>query len=428
MQLIEKTWPAMLSLVNGSSHPLPRICLLTETYYPVTGGGETQARVLAEALSARGFTVFIIARRSSQSFKTIEDVCGVTVYRIPPVGVGRWKRWGMLVWSFFILAKMRDRYDILYVSGFKALGISAVLASRLFRKICILKADSNGEMSGEFFAAGLKKLGLTQSSLMVRMFLRIRNRILRGANAFVAITSGISKELRDQGVNPELIYSITNSVDTKRFRPASQFHKYTLRQQLNFPSKEVIITYSGRLVSYKGLPLLIRIAHKIQTEHKNVGFVLVGAGGLDIHNCEVDLKDYVLNNGLEDSVYFVGEVDNVHQFLQASDIFVSPTEKDAFPVALIEAMACGLPVISTPVGGIREIITDKQDGLLVEPGDFQQLYDAVSVLIVDKALAAFLGKSAAQTVKERYSAMMVAAKYVELFRNIVGQERLVCSR
>src|SRR5262245_42502908 len=105
MQLIEKTGPVVLSSVNGSSHSLPRICLMTETYYPVTGGGETQARVLAEALSANHFTVFIIARRSSQSFKAIEDVCGVTVYRIRPVGVGRWKRWGMLVWSFFILAK-----------------------------------------------------------------------------------------------------------------------------------------------------------------------------------------------------------------------------------------------------------------------------------------------------------------------------------
>jgi glycosyltransferase involved in cell wall biosynthesis len=418
----------VLSLVNGSSHPLPRICLLTETYYPVTGGGETQARVLAEALSAHGFTVFIISRRSSQSFKRIEDVCGATVYRIPPVGVGRWKRWGMLVWSFFILAKMRDRYDILYVSGFKALGVSAVLASRLFRKICILKADSNGEMSGEFFAAGLKKLGLTHSSLMVRMFLRVRNRILRGANAFVAITSGVSKELKDHGVNPGLIYSITNSVDTKRFRPASKSHKYSLRQQLNLPSKEVIITYSGRLVSYKGLPLLIRVAHEIQREHKNVGFVLVGSGGIDIHNCEAELKDYVLKNGLEASIYFAGEADNVHEYLQASDIFVSPTEKDAFPLALIEAMACGLPVISTPVGGIREIITDKQNGLLVEPGNFQQLYDVVSALIVDKALSAFLGKAAAQTVQEKYSAVIVAAKYVELFRNIVGQERLVCSR
>jgi glycosyltransferase involved in cell wall biosynthesis len=423
MQLIEKTGAVVLSSVNGSSHSLPRICLMTETYYPVTGGGETQARVLAEALSANHFTVFIIARRSSQSFKAIEDVCGVTVYRIRPVGVGRWKRWGMLVWSFFILAKMRGRYDILYVSGFKALGVSAVLASRLFRKICILKADSNGEMSGEFFAAGLRKLGLTHSSLMVRMFLRMRNRILRGANAFVAITSGVSKELKDHGVNPGLIYSITNSVDTKRFRPVSKVHKYSLRQQLNLPSKEVIITYSGRLVSYKGLPLLIRVVHKIQRERKNVGLVLVGAGGLDIHNCEAELKDYVVTNSLEESVYFAGEVDNVHQFLQASDIFVSPTEKDAFPVALIEAMACGLAIVSTPVGGIREIITAKQNGLLVEPGNFQQLYDALCTLISDPGLAGALGRAAVRTVEERYSEKIVTAKYTELFSNALRLER-----
>jgi len=406
---------------------LPSICLLTETYFPVTGGGETQARILAKHLVASGFDVFIVTRRVTRSLKKIDYIDGIPVYRIPPVGFGHLKRWGMLLASLIILARMHRCYQIVYVSGFKALGVAGVLMSKLLRKTCILKADSNGEMSGEFFAAGLKRLGLTHSSLMVRMFLRLRNRILRGANGFVAITSGVSNELKEHGVNPGLVYSITNSVDTERFRPASKAHKYCLRQLLNLPRKEVIITYSGRLVSYKGLALLMSVAHKIQTEHHNVGFVLVGSGGIDIHNCEAELKDYVVKNGLEASIYFAGEADNVQEYLQASDIFVSPTEKDAFPLALVEAMACGLPVISTPVGGIREIITDKQNGLLVEPGNFQQLYDAVSALISDKELSAFLGKAAAQTVQERYSARIVTAKYVDLFSNVARAQRLAGS-
>jgi glycosyltransferase involved in cell wall biosynthesis len=410
------------------SQPLPSICLLTETYYPLTGGGETQARSLAENLVAKGFKVFIATRRVTTSLKKVEEIGSIPIYRIRPVGLGQSKRWGMLLWALVALARMRRRYDIIYVSGFKALGVSAVLISKLLGKTCILKADSNGEMSGEFFAGGLKKLRLTPSSYVVRIFLCVRNKILRKANCFVAITSGIVAELTSQGVKPGLIYSIPNSVDAKKFCPVSISQKYSLWEKLNFPKKKMIITYSGRLVSYKGLPLLVGVAQKILREFKDVGFVLVGSGGIDIHNCEAELKEYVITNGLEDSIYFPGQVDNVHEYLQASDVFVSPTEKDAFPLALIEAMACGLPVISTPVGGIQEIITDRQNGLLVEPRNFQQLEGAICALLADTAFRGSLGKAAAHTVKERYCEEIVTAKYAELFSNALRPEGFVCSR
>jgi glycosyltransferase involved in cell wall biosynthesis len=401
-----------------TQHSLSRVCLLTETYYPLTGGGESQTRVLAASLLNRNFQVLIITRRCSDSWKEIDLVDGVSVYRIPPVGTGRFTRWFMLFWSLLALAKTRRQYDVVYVSGFKSLGLSAVLAAKLFRKACILKADSNGEMSGEFFAAGLKKFGLTPSSRIVRILLSGRNKILRSADYFVAITVGVAEELKAQSVSPSSIVSITNSVDTSKFRPVSASEKRRLRQQLVIPRKTTIVTYAGRLVSYKGLPLLLRVAEMIQSKFSEVGFVLVGSGGVDMHNCEAELKKFVKEMGLEESICFSGEVGNVHEYLQASDIFVLPSEEDAFPLALVEAMACGLPVISTPVGGIQEIITDRQNGLLVQARDFQQLFQAISELIRDPTLSASLGTAAVQTVQERYSAEIIIEKYCELFRRV----------
>jgi glycosyltransferase involved in cell wall biosynthesis len=324
----------------------------------------------------------------------------------------------MLFWSLLALAKTRSQYDVVYVSGFKSLGLSAVLAAKLLRKRCILKADSNGEMSGEFFAAGLKKFGLTPTSIIVRILLSGRNKILRGANYFVAITTGIAEELKSEGVDPSSIALISNGIDTDRFSRITAFEKQSLRQTLVIPRKGIIITYAGRLVSYKGLPLLLRVAEVIQSEFDHVGFVLIGSGGFDMHNCEDELKKFVKAKGLEESIYFAGEVDNVHEYLQASDIFVLPSEEDAFPLALVEAMACGLPVISTPVGGIKEIITDRQNGLLVQARDFQQLYQVISGLIRDPTLSASLGTAAVQTVQERYSAGIIIQKYCELFRRV----------
>ena len=407
-----------LDLKINRQDSLPRVCLLTETYYPLTGGGESQTRVLAASLRNRNFQVLIITRRCSDSWKEIDLVDGVSVYRIPPVGTGRFTRWFMLFWSLLALAKTRSQYDVVYVSGFKALGLSAVLAAKLLRKRCILKADSNGEMSGEFFAAGLKKFGLTPTSIIVRILLSGRNKILRGANYFVAITTGIAEELKSEGVDPSSIALISNGIDTDRFSRITAFEKQILRQTLVIPKKRIIITYAGRLVSYKGLPLLLRVAEVIQSEFDHVGFVLIGSGGFDMHNCEDELKKFVKAKGLEESIYFAGEVDNVHEYLQASDIFVLPSEEDAFPLALVEAMACGLPVISTPVGGIKEIITDRQNGLLVQARDFQQLYQVISGLIRDPTLSASLGTAAVQTVQERYSAGIIIQKYCELFRRV----------
>jgi glycosyltransferase involved in cell wall biosynthesis len=234
----------------------------------------------------------------------------------------------------------------------------------------------------------------------------------------VAITSGIATELQTHGVDPNLIVPISNCVDVKKFRPVSEFEKRRLRQQLAIPKKQIIVTYAGRLVSYKGLPLLLRVAEIIQRELDDVGFVLIGSGGIDMHNCEAELKQFVKAKSLEGVVCFPGEVGNVHEYLQASDIFVLPSEEDAFPLALVEAMACGLPVVSTPVGGIKEIITDRYNGLLMEARDLQQLYGGICALIRDRTLSAALGSAAVRTVEARYSAESIADQYCELFRRV----------
>lgn len=402
-----------------------KVCIFTETYYPVVGGGETQARILADGLVASGFPVIILTRRSDPALKRIEQLGEVTVHRLPPVGSGQLKKWGLLFSSFPRLIHLRQQYDIIFVSGFRIIGISAVLVSKIFGKACVLKADSQGEMSGDFFEAGLARIRMRPSQLPFRIFLNIRNAILRRANAFTAITSDIATELIDIDVDADAIYMIPNSVDTVRFCPVNERQKQELRRKLDIPLANTTVIYTGRLVSYKGLPLLLKVWEKIQREHDNVNLLFVGTGGLDIHNCEDQLKDYVLKNKLENSVHFTGNVQNVPEYLQAADIFAFPTENDAFPSSLIEAMTCSLPVVTTPVGAINTIVNDRQNGLIVKPGDFQQLHDALDTLITDHVLAAQLGRAAWQTVQERYSAELVTQKYIDLFCSIDNQRNVI---
>jgi glycosyltransferase involved in cell wall biosynthesis len=284
----------------------------------------------------------------------------------------------------------------------------------------VLKADSNGEMSGAFFDRGRQALGLASDSTLFRLFLTLRNRILRRADRFVAISTDIAEELQRHGVRPEEIELVTNSVDTSLFSPVNPGTKAALRQRLLLPADQTIVTFTGRLVSYKGLPLLLRVWEQVQRVHSQAMLLLVGSGGLDMHNCEADLREFVQAKGLQHSVRFTGDVHNVHEYLQASDIFVFPTEKEAFGISLVEAMACSLPVIATPTGGVKDILVDRQNGLLVEAGSFELLYDAIHRLITDPSLASSLGRAARLTARARYAREVVLEKYIELFSRISG--------
>lgn len=395
-----------------------KICIFTETYYPIIGGGENQARSLGEALVNKGNSVIVLTRRTDPSMNSIERFGDITVYRVPPIGGGQVNKWGLLLSSFPALINLRHDYDLLFVSGFRRVGIAAVLVSKILNKGCVLKADSLGEFSGDYFATGLEKFRLKSSSVLFQTFLWLQRKILKLADAFVAICTVITDELMTHGVSSEDIVPIPNSVDTTKFFPADPENKRWLRKKFMISQNERVAIFTGRLVTYKGLPLLLRVWKKIQQEYSDVRLLLLGSGGLDIHNCEEDLKKYVLANGLEHSVQFMGSVDNVHEYLQASDIFVFPSENEAFPLSLIEAMACGLPVISTSAGGIKDVLEDGINGLVVKSGDSQHLYDAVSSLITDIPLAKKLGDAALRSVRHKYSEDSVTNKYIELFEHI----------
>jgi glycosyltransferase involved in cell wall biosynthesis len=243
------------------------------------------------------------------------------------------------------------------------------------------------------------------------------------ADTLTAISPEIAEEMINSGVNPQIIHAIPNGVDTNRFSPVKPYGKEELRRQLNLPLPHTIFIYTGRLVSYKGLPLLLEVWRRISSKHSKVTLLLLGTGGLDINNCEAELKAYVKEHNLQETVCFIGAVQNVQDYLQAADIFVFPTENDALPSSLIEGMACSLPVVTTPVGAIKTIVDNGRNGICVSPGNFQQLYDALELLINNKELAYQLGRSGWHTVQEHYSAEFVTKKYAELFSRLTGQAR-----
>lgn len=406
-----------------SSQPdaMPRLCVLIESYYPVVGGMESQARNLAESLHGMGVPQLFVTRRTSRSLAPIETVDGMPVHRVPPSVASSRGRWGMIAGCIPTLYRLRDRYDLIFVPGLRVLGLAGVWAARRLGKKCVLKAESSGEMSGEFFKGGLRRIRMSNASVPVRFLMKARNRYLARADGFVSMSAEMTGEFTGCGVDPAKITVIPQTVEVRRFFPVAGARKCELRKKLKLPETGRLLIFTGRLVSYKGLPVLMRSWRDLAAGYPDATLVVVGAGGVDVYNCEAEIKRYTAENGLQARVIFTGAVGNVNEYLQASDIFVFPTENEAFGISLIEGMACGLPVISTTIGGIRDILAHEQNGLVITAGDQGQLTAAMRRLLDDDGLAQRLGKTALATVHERYTREIVAAKYLAFFRAVCAK-------
>ena len=397
--------------MKNSASGEPRVCLLTETFYPVVGGGETHARLLARELNSMGMTTFVLTRRSSAELRSCEMVDSTQVCRLPPSRMKRFGKYLMVPFAQNSLSRHRHAYDLILVCGFRVLGAPAVRMSKRLGKTCVLRAEALGEMSGGY-ASAYQELPLIVGAVF-RKWIGWRNRLLKQADAFIAISKPVGREFEESGADP--IFEIPNGIDSDLFKPMPESREF-LRKELGLPMGDTIAVYSGKLNQGKGLGTLLLAWEKVCAGRQGTHLVLVGSGGGQSLSCEDQLRDMVRERKL--SVIFTGYVENVHEYLQAGDMFLFPSENEAFGLSLVEAMSCGLPVIASRVGGIPEIVSHADNGILVEPADPDRLAIEIEGLIEQPALAGKLGESARKTVCERYSIKAVARQYYELLCRI----------
>jgi glycosyltransferase involved in cell wall biosynthesis len=153
----------------------------------------------------------------------------------------------------------------------------------------------------------------------------------------------------------------------------------------------------------------------------------VGEGGLGLQNCEAELRDVVAKQELGKSVTFTGSVDNVEDYLRASDCFVFPTEREAFGISAIEAMACGLTVIATAVGGLADVVRADAAAIVVPARDGVALESAIERVLRDSSEVLAMGSRARDRAVAEYSEQMIVAQYKNLLTNLVEGHREVQS-
>jgi glycosyltransferase involved in cell wall biosynthesis len=200
----------------------------------------------------------------------------------------------------------------------------------------------------------------------------------------------------------ERIANIANGIDLSRFAAGATNPR--------LPGSRRVITTVANLRPGKGHDVLLNAAARVARRIPDVQFQIVGDGSE-----RRQLEQQAATLRISAQVSFLGHRGDVPAILQHSDVFAFPSFMEASPNAVIEAMAAGLPIVATRVGGIPELIEDGRNGLLVPPGDDRALAAGLLRLIERPQLAARVADAARQTVDARFSFDRMVGEFQELF-------------
>jgi glycosyltransferase involved in cell wall biosynthesis len=171
------------------------------------------------------------------------------------------------------------------------------------------------------------------------------------------------------------VVTILNGVDVSEFAP-SESTRSAIRARLGLRADDFVMVATARLSKVKAPEILVRAFAEVIERGHPCKCILVGDGPL-----REQVQDQVRNLGLSEHAIFVGFQADVKPFLQAADLFVLTSWQEGMSLALLEALACALPCVVTNVGGNAEVISNSQDGFVVEPGEVSKIADAISYLV-----------------------------------------------
>ncbi len=371
-----------------------RVLFCTLNYYPApTGGAERQARLQAEELAKRGHHVTVVCPRHAGTRSG--EINGVDVVRLPWID-RRWCRriTSLLVLGLYVLSRVR-RFQIVHVHLANLQADVVVGLANIFGLPTYVKVACGGR-TGE--VARLGKIAWAT-----------RWYGLRHATVVQALSREIESELHSIHVPTERIVSISNGLDLSCFRPSDADERSRLREALELPQDALLYLFAGRFAHYKGILDLVEVWRARQWPGGRL--VLVGTAATDQPVGEIPLRDDMILRGWTNDVV---------DYLRAVDVFVCPSHADGMSNSLLEALACGLPVVATRAGAAEALIDDGVSGFLVDIEDREALGDRLSRLHADPVLRASLGAAAVRGV-QRCSISRVVEQIESRYLEVVSR-------
>jgi glycosyltransferase involved in cell wall biosynthesis len=301
----------------------------------------------------------------------------------------------------------------------KTIPLAAVPVCRLLGKKSVIRIESPFEIAEPIAAESLATMGSFAGRWLSRILMVAQQLTLRRADRVVAISAEIALRLRDLAYPESRIARIPNAIDLTRFTPLPTRERQLLRDRLGFPQNRTIMLYVGRLSRAKGVMMLMRTLPELLAVHPELYLVLVGSGRESWDDCEQEVIEHIRAHHLQAAVATVGHSDRAHEYLQAADLFVSPSDYEGFGLTIVEALACGLPVVTTAVGVAAEIVRHNANGFLCPPREPRAFRAAIELALLERQRWPEIGRAACESVA-MFDLPRIIDQYLALCTELVG--------
>lgn len=364
-----------------------RVCMVASEFPPHAAGIGYAAYHIAKALIDLGHNVTIITRGNWKNSKT-RTLDGIKIHELPFIPF--FPPFHIIYHGFFVnqlLKQLQKDIDIVHLHS----PLIPIINTDL-PVITMVHSTWN------FEAKTFNKI-VDWYSLAVKFFRNIfihyENKIFFKSDSFIAISGAIAEELQNfYNIDPSNINIIKNSIDINNY-----YYKKKKSDDKFFNVLSI-----GRLVYRKGVLDLIEAARIVCNKYPQIIFSLIGQGPL-----EEKLRNKIKEYHLESNVFLLGQIPNskIKDYLKNASVFTIPSHYEGLPLVLLEAIASGKPVVGTGIKGIKEVITNNENGILVQIQNPQELANAIVKLFKNSALRKYLSKNAKKSAKQYDRSLMV---------------------
>ncbi|MGE5607226.1 MAG: glycosyltransferase family 4 protein, partial [Bacteroidota bacterium] len=336
------------------------------------GGGEVYTINLCQKLIAKGYNVMLACRPGSD-ISRIALKNGITLLELPLTGAVDFRS----AWKLSQYCR-KNGIDIVHVHLARDYWIARYLKAILPGIHLVFTRHLLNPIRSTFFHKWLFKK----------------------VDKVIAVSNAVKESLLIQNLlSPERIITIYNGIDVNLFASALSG---TIRKELGFDKNLKLIGIIGQIAPHKGSDLFIASAVLVSKQYPNTRFLLVGN---DFQNGKYieELRQISLNSGIGDKVFFLGQRTDVPEIMKDLDIFVLASKYESFGLVLVEAMAAGVPVVSTIAGGaVKEIIINDETGVIVNDNQPITLANTIISLLKDEKRAVILAKAGQERAFEKF--------------------------
>jgi len=386
------------------------VLLVTGAYYPEISAAGVQCRAVASALGGR-VALSVLTTAVDPSLPGVDAVDGVVVRRVI---VDVRSRASKAIASVRLARRMLQAgrtYDIIHVHGFSQKNVPVSILARLLGKPIVLTLHTAGQDEPD----------------VVRRRGALAYWAFRSADLVLCVSPDLTARWRAAQLPAERVRLAPNGVDTTRFRPADADERLALRRALGWPETQPIVLFVGFFSRDKRPDLLFRAWRRLGAGGVQPRLAFLGAKNTGYYEIDESIAREIQREaadlGRAHDLMTIEPTHDVAQYLRAADVFVLPSVREAHPLALLEAMACGLPCVATRLPGATDaLIEDGWNGRLFPPDDEAALTEALRQVLADRGAARSMGARARDTVIARYDIRRTADDWLSAYEQVLSAQ------